>query len=78
MSENISADLIFKYFPNLSEEQRRQFEALDALYRNRRQLARLDLRLLEDAGLEWSEAQAEAARRSWDAPSTWYNFPRGR
>ena len=32
MSENISADLIFKYFPNLSEEQRRQFEALDALY----------------------------------------------
>jgi uncharacterized protein YjiS (DUF1127 family) len=52
--------------------------ALDALYRNRRQLARLDLRLLEDAGLEWSEAQAEAARRSWDAPSTWYNFPRGR
>ena len=31
MQEN-PADIIFKYFPDLSDTQRRQFEALDALY----------------------------------------------
>ena len=30
----MTADIILKYFPQLSEEQQRQFEALDALYRD--------------------------------------------
>lgn len=30
----MAADIIFKYFPDLSETQQRQFEALDALYRD--------------------------------------------
>ena len=30
----MAADIIFKYFPDLSEEQQRQFEMLDALYRD--------------------------------------------
>lgn len=34
MQENNPANIIFKYFPELSEEQRRQFEALDELYRD--------------------------------------------
>ena len=34
MSANIpTAQLIFDHFPDLTDEQRRQFEALDALYR---------------------------------------------
>ncbi len=31
---NTSADIIFRYFPNLTEEQRRQFCDLDALYKD--------------------------------------------
>ena len=30
----MTADIIRKYFPELSEEQQRQFDALDALYRD--------------------------------------------
>lgn len=43
-----------------------------ALRRHRRQLARLDGRLLRDIGLSRREAEAEAARPFWDAPGHWY------
>lgn len=51
----------------------RRIVALTALRRQRRSLAHLDARLLDDIGLEWSEAQAEAARRLWDAPQHWFD-----
>ncbi|MCL4066846.1 DUF1127 domain-containing protein [Pseudomonas sp. GX19020] len=44
-----------------------------ALRRHRRQLARLDSRLLLDIGLSHREAEAEAARPFWDAPGHWYH-----
>ena len=31
---NYMIEIIEKYFPNLTEEQKKQFEALDALYRD--------------------------------------------
>lgn len=46
---------------------------LFAVWRQRRVLEDLDDRALEDIGLTRSEAQAEAARRFWDAPETWRN-----
>ena len=39
--------------------------------RSRRALARLDDHLLQDIGLTRHEAEAEAARSSWDAPLHW-------
>ena len=41
------------------------------LYRQRRALAKMDAAQLDDLGLTRSEAQAEAARPFWDAPSHW-------
>lgn len=49
-----------------------RLSALVALRRSRRSLAQLDARLLDDVGLEWSQAQQEAARRLWDAPPHWF------
>lgn len=40
----------------------------DALYRQRRQLRRLDARMLWDIGLERQAAEAEASRPLWDMP----------
>ncbi len=42
-----------------------------SLYLQRRQLRTLDDRLLEDIGRSRAEADAEAARPVWDAPSHW-------
>ncbi len=42
-----------------------------ALMRQRRKLARLDDRALDDIGVSRSEADAEARRFVWDAPQFW-------
>lgn len=42
-----------------------------ALRRQRARLAALDDRMLRDIGLSRAEAEAEAARRAWDAPRHW-------
>ncbi|MCX8955293.1 DUF1127 domain-containing protein [Ruegeria sp. NA] len=42
-----------------------------SLKRQRRQLARLDDRALQDIGVSRSEADAEASRFVWDAPEFW-------
>lgn len=42
-----------------------------SLMRQRRHLARLDDRALEDIGVTRSEADAEVRRRIWDAPQFW-------
>lgn len=42
-----------------------------ALARSRRALAHLDDHLLSDIGLSRAEAEAEAIRPVWDAPSHW-------
>jgi uncharacterized protein YjiS (DUF1127 family) len=42
-----------------------------ALARSRRGLRRLDDHLLRDIGLTRQEAEAEASRAAWDAPSHW-------
>ena len=42
-----------------------------ALRRQRRTLARLDARALEDIGITREQAEAEAARSIWDAPEFW-------
>jgi uncharacterized protein YjiS (DUF1127 family) len=39
--------------------------------RSRRDLLRLDDRLLDDIGLSRHEAEAEASRAPWDAPLHW-------
>lgn len=44
---------------------------MNALYRQRRALAALDADALADLGLTRTEADAEAARPVWDAPSNW-------
>lgn len=44
---------------------------LDSLYRQRRALRNLDARALNDLGLSRAEAEAEAARPVWDAPTNW-------
>ena len=40
-------------------------------WRQRRQLARLDARALEDIGVTRAEAEAEARRGFWNAPDHW-------
>lgn len=42
-----------------------------SLKRQRRRLARLDDRALQDIGVSRSEADAEARRFVWDAPEFW-------
>ena len=42
-----------------------------ALSRSRRGLRRLDDHLLRDIGLTRQEAEVEASRAAWDAPSHW-------
>ncbi|KIC46947.1 hypothetical protein RA28_04285 [Ruegeria sp. ANG-S4] len=51
----------------------RRFKLLDflSLARQRRALARLDARALEDIGVTREQAQSEAARPMWDAPDNW-------
>lgn len=41
------------------------------LSRQRRALARLDARALDDIGVSRSQAEAEARRPPWDAPDSW-------
>ena len=48
-----------------------RLNATMALYRSRARLAQLDANLLADIGLTRKEAQIEANRPIWDAPSTW-------
>lgn len=43
-----------------------------ALRQQRRALARLDDRLLDDIGIDHDAARAEAARPVWDAPAHWF------
>jgi len=52
---------------------RRRVAILDLFLvaRQRRHLARLDEKALDDIGLSRSEAQTEANRRLWDVPSHW-------
>lgn len=45
--------------------------AMISLWRQRRQLAKLDDRALQDIGVSRSEADQEASRMFWDAPSHW-------
>ena len=42
-----------------------------AAWRQRRQLAKLDARALEDIGVTRAEADAEARRGAWSAPDHW-------
>ena len=42
-----------------------------AARRQRKALARLDSRLLDDTGISPDEARAEAARPVWEVPVTW-------
>lgn len=42
-----------------------------SVWRQRRQLARLDAALLDDLGLSERQALEEAARPIWDAPDHW-------
>lgn len=42
-----------------------------ALHRQRRDLARLDDRALEDIGVSRYEAEIESARPAWDVPRHW-------
>jgi uncharacterized protein YjiS (DUF1127 family) len=42
-----------------------------SMQRQRRKLARLDARALDDIGLTREQAEAEAARYIWDAPEFW-------
>ncbi|WP_170331580.1 DUF1127 domain-containing protein [Ruegeria arenilitoris] len=42
------------------------------LARQRRSLAKLDDRALEDIGVSRAEADTEAARPFWDAPVNWH------
>lgn len=51
---------------------RTRFMRAQALYRQRRALARLDAVRLNDIGRTRDEAQAESRRPVWDAPSHWY------
>ena len=44
---------------------------LAELYRQRRALAALDARSLEDMGLTRDEARAESRRPIWDVPAAW-------
>ncbi|MBO9446617.1 DUF1127 domain-containing protein [Ruegeria sp. R14_0] len=42
-----------------------------SLHRQRKTLARLDARALEDIGITREQAETEAARHLWDAPEFW-------
>ncbi|KIC18789.1 DUF1127 domain-containing protein [Leisingera sp. ANG-Vp] len=42
-----------------------------AAWRQRRQLAKLDARALEDIGVTRSEAETESRRSFWSAPDHW-------
>ncbi|MCW8843328.1 MAG: DUF1127 domain-containing protein [Rhodobacteraceae bacterium] len=42
-----------------------------ALYRQRRALAKLDARSLEDMGISRRDAEAESRRPVWDVPAAW-------
>jgi len=42
-----------------------------ALYRSRRDLAKLDAAQLSDIGLSHSDARKEAVRPVWDVPQNW-------
>jgi len=44
----------------------------EALYRQRRALARLDAARLADIGHTRTEAEVESRRPVWDAPAHWY------
>ncbi len=46
---------------------------LFSLARQRRDLARLDDRALDDIGINRTEAHTEASRPVWDAPVNWRN-----
>ncbi len=43
-----------------------------SLFRQRTALRELDDHLLEDIGVTRAEAEKEAARPAWDAPSHWF------
>lgn len=47
------------------------FSSLAAVARSRRGLRLLDDHLLRDIGLTRAEAETEASRAPWDAPSHW-------
>ena len=71
--EDYMIEIIEKYFPNLTEEQKKQFEALDALYRDWNSkinvISRKDIDNLYEHAVEMSFAlptrrrNAEAMRR---------------
>jgi uncharacterized protein YjiS (DUF1127 family) len=42
-----------------------------AIWRSRRDLARLDARALDDIGVSRKAAEKEASRTLWDVPATW-------
>jgi len=44
---------------------------MDATYRHRQTLRKLDNAALKDIGLSREQARIEASRRLWDVPSFW-------
>ena len=49
----------------------RKVRHLNGIVQSRRALRRLDEHLLRDIGLTRHEAETEASRAPWDAPSHW-------
>jgi uncharacterized protein YjiS (DUF1127 family) len=54
-----------------TSRRRPSLRSLIALSRQRRRLAQLDARALDDIGLTRAEALDEARRPPWDAPDHW-------
>ena len=51
---------------------RLSLRALFALHRQRRDLDRLDARMLRDIGITRHQARTETRRALWDAPGHWH------
>ena len=61
----------FALYARIRRRKAHSFMEYLALYRQRRALADMEPTQLEDLGLTRTEAQTEAARPFWDAPSHW-------
>ena len=64
-------DLALLGTPRFSRQRRPGLAEYLSLWRQRRALARLDDRTLEDLGLTYEQVYREASRPVWDAPENW-------